>query len=64
MDVKKQQWSIEETNCLCALWSTSETQNNFEGGCDWKQMAYIFWINNLIISIIQLILYETLSDLT
>lgn len=29
--VKKQQ-SIEDTNCLLVLWSSTETQNKLEGG--------------------------------
>lgn len=31
MDVKSKQWSVEETNCLLALWSSTEIQNKLEG---------------------------------
>jgi len=31
MDAVKQQWSVEETTCLLAIWSTDEVQANLEG---------------------------------
>lgn len=31
MDVRKQLWSVEETSCLFAIWSSTEIQNKLEG---------------------------------
>lgn len=31
MDVKKQQWSVDETECLLALWSSAEIQSKLDG---------------------------------
>ena len=31
MEVKCKQWSVDETNCLLALWSSREIQNKLEG---------------------------------
>ncbi|XP_059181790.1 uncharacterized protein LOC131960563 [Centropristis striata] len=31
MDAKSKQWSVEETNCFLAIWSSAEIQEQFEG---------------------------------
>ncbi|XP_056100597.1 uncharacterized protein LOC130101820 [Rhinichthys klamathensis goyatoka] len=38
MDSKAKQWSVEETNCLLAIWSSAEVQQKIEGASRTKHV--------------------------
>ncbi|XP_060782569.1 uncharacterized protein LOC132889770 [Neoarius graeffei] len=40
MDAVKQQWSVEETTCLLAIWSTDEVQAKLEGATQTKPVLH------------------------
>ncbi|XP_060784665.1 uncharacterized protein LOC132891211 [Neoarius graeffei] len=40
MDAVKQQWSVEETTCLLAIWSTDEVQAKLEGAMRTKPVLH------------------------
>ncbi|XP_060776410.1 uncharacterized protein LOC132885900 [Neoarius graeffei] len=40
MDAVKQQWSVEETTCLLAIWSTDEVQAKLEGATRTKPVLH------------------------
>lgn len=54
MDVKKQQWSVEDTNCLLVLWSLAQTQSQLTGATHihrselqftWEKKSALLFLN-------------------